>query len=1080
MNCLEDHYAEALSENFCPECQAPLHVAWVWPPRVVIHEAKAIGSGGDRSELQTTFLIHHQLRDRPTLSLGEDGVATDAEGKELEASVEVSLTQGTAVPLEGGVEPASVGLTVAWGPEVRQALEAGTAWIAQPVRVVLKVGGQATRRFRWVVYLTPEGPQLPDPCYRRHWVNLGGVRVSPEGAAPAWLEVDPMASPACWVRDDAFVQVERHGLWPADLLCTAPVGDDVGGAELEPIGQDGRVGIGHRDGSGLLPLADQGDSVDLEVWTHRTAGGAGRKSVRWGATRLVDSGIGASVGVEWPEIARAKAGGGASDGAPSRYNVYRLDKPRGGPCDVLVTLRFDVRGTVRLHNAEIMVGQAVVGRWDGPPGGVVRQGEFSIRARIDVHAIPGKDTAEHKLHVAFVGRADAGVALHEAVFPVFPAPVLRLVEIQSEGMRPWIIVDLGTDSTCVALACMHGLRRRVIGVHFDDGPLLPSRVYSRLDAAKRWELTSARGEEATELDYTTEIKMGLFYGKGTHPGVHSNKSGLEVARFFLEDLLTQVKQRAAWYPLEKADVLFSFSPRLSSVPVFARSLQEAVRGALETVFGGHHEGRVLFREEAFLVAMPALVRDLDMGEQEPRAFYWVLDIGGGTSDLCGFYRTLPKNEDDGDFRISRFVYPGRLAGHFAGSHITGAFYQALRKRLADLGMVSGEGATQPPSRLFAIPKLAFPSAEERRYESVEVRNQNCLRELAELVKRVDEERQPGLTLGELKGPTMESRLLSGEKESYLTLAGLVREKELADIPIASLHEEVVGKPGSGAAGGTFGHRIEAFFEAVAKQIAGTSGATSDLEATPPDIVVLLAGRGSLFWPLKDRLKAQLDAHVGEGKYALEVLGQDWIQRHFGGLETIDTQADLKSLTVNGGGLFALDQSGEASEARMLVDINADYLDCPVFLAGDMSSERYFARGLDLRDQASASVPDNGRPEDCPPPISPKSRLLGNLRLSVEDPRAREWEDRRDPPSKAVYVSIADAKAERVSGRRPAGATAAMKIRTEGGGEKGSLRFVLEGLRPAGHSITFASKLVHLPLLECVSFRDEDEQVEAEE
>src|SRR5690606_24974583 len=168
-----------------------------------------------------------------------------------------------------------------------------------------------------------------------------------------------------------------------------------------------------------------------------------------------------------------------------------------------------------------------------------------------------------------------------------------------------------------------------------------TRAWFAPTLAGAWTLTDDPGEEAL---YTTLIKMGLRFGDGAHPGCPDHVAATEVARFFLKRFLLEVRERMAWFPLDRADVLVSFPPRMASMPRFVAALRDTFRSVLEEVIWSRDEGnpgRLWFREEGLLVAVPALYRDLEVDPMRPGAsrYYWVMDFGGGTTDVCGFLCT---------------------------------------------------------------------------------------------------------------------------------------------------------------------------------------------------------------------------------------------------------------------------------------------------------------------------------------------------------------------------------------------------------------------------------------------------------
>jgi hypothetical protein len=150
----------------------------------------------------------------------------------------------------------------------------------------------------------------------------------------------------------------------------------------------------------------------------------------------------------------------------------------------------------------------------------------------------------------------------------------------------------------------------------------------------------------------------------------------------------------AWFPLESADVLVSFPPRLAAMPRFVRALRETFASVLEEVlWPSGRPCRLVFREEGFLVSVPALYRDLQLDARADRdRYYWVMDFGGGTTDVCGF---LCRSLDGDEHVVSRMTYPQRLPHHQRVRD--GAGKWVLREALA----------RHVPRDLFERPKAGF-------------------------------------------------------------------------------------------------------------------------------------------------------------------------------------------------------------------------------------------------------------------------------------------------------------------------------------------------------------------------------------
>ena len=312
----------------------------------------------------------------------------------------------------------------------------------------------------------------------------------------------------------------------------------------------------------------------------------------------------------------------------------------------------------------------MIGRWLGGPLELYAGRDFSLPCVVDQDRIA--EAGERvRLTVVFRGRPSRGICAAQQLFRTEDGPHVQLKRVRyQEGprRRPWLVIDHGTEGTCAAVSFFDGYAPRVLNVQFAEGPIHPSRVYIAPGQGGAWTLTDNPTEDAL---YTTGIKLGLRYGDGAHPGCPDHVSAIEVARFYLKRFLLDLRERAAWFPLEEADVLISFPPRLACMPRFVQSLRETFLDVIPEVLwpDGHH-GRVRFREEAFLVAMPSLYKDLQISPLEGNAsrLYWVMDFGGGTTDICGFLCTADAHGEE--HTISNFTYPQRFPHHLSGNDIT--------------------------------------------------------------------------------------------------------------------------------------------------------------------------------------------------------------------------------------------------------------------------------------------------------------------------------------------------------------------------------------------------------------------------
>jgi hypothetical protein len=201
-------------------------------------------------------------------------------------------------------------------------------------------------------------------------------------------------------------------------------------------------------------------------------------------------------------------------------------------------------------------------------------------------------------------------------------------------------------------------------------------------------------------------------------------------------------------------------------------------------------------------------------------------------------------------------------------------------------------------------------------------------------------------------------------------------------------------------------------------LAACRQALEDAVAELPDpqnteVVVLVAGRASRYPPIAEGIHAFLPGRVVH-------LTNDWVRRSYGHAGQIDPSADLKTLTVNGGGLFALLQSN-AETSHLALSFDTLKMDCPVYLQSAVSTRPWLlTRRLDLRpghamelvvdpraDLVDDDITQVGEPP--PRPLPPRTPITGELRLVVDGlPEDRGWEP---------YVAIAQGTAKRRRGRR---------------------------------------------------------------
>ena len=761
----------------------------------MVHNA-CTKADADRVEVTTNAWIRHHTRRHVKVGLRPNGLAMDADGRTLAGlaveAVEIEMRPAGRGKNELGYHPFQVKIT--WDRRFSEDLQ-DIPWVRLSLSLILS-DGQAERQFQWYLYVTPYEAELPlqssqyddHPHYR--WLSGDDEPVLLDGVAQNWIELPaPMSSPtvppACWVQDPD-PQVEDRGPETVELVPIFPVEPAIK-AGIEAVGWNGALG-GHDPRPRIQPLGvhtrQTGRSwgAVLHYWDTPLRGSS--HSVRHARATTLEE----PTDCIWPQVESADA---------RTIVLYDLLGRNTTGCEVKINLRISLPENVeavRIERAEIRLGGRVVGHWQGPPMDISASQVRSLPCVIDIHRLREAADGRLKLTIAFKGRPRRGVIGGDHVYRTDNGPFARLNRSRTEGGKvrtPWLAIDLGTEGTCAAVSFLDGYVPRVVSVMFDDGPIYPSRVYLSPDLTGTWQLTD---EPAANSLYTTLIKMGLRFGDGAHPGCPDHIPATDVARFFLKRFLLEVRERMAWFPLDEANVLVSFPPRLATLPRFVAAMRETFASVLEEViWTGEHRGDLRFREEAFLVAVPSLFRDLEVQPMAPGAsrYYWVMDFGGGTTDVCGFLCTAdPFGEEH---TVSHMTYPQRLSHHLAGNDVTRAFYTVLYRHLEQVGLVLGPETEEASTRSFPIPSDPFPSV---RSTSEALNNQTALRELADALKCIQPSSQPGLTVRTLARSLSSTTIQSADGVITTLVALLTAEAAaLGDSTVPEVHNAVLDTRG---------------------------------------------------------------------------------------------------------------------------------------------------------------------------------------------------------------------------------------------------------------------------------------------
>lgn len=781
--------ARHLAERFCPNTGDPARVGRIWPPRLVLHDVATKGRSAVNESIASVWLQHHLRKPlevviRPGLAPAHDPAGRPVPGLSVGRS---------ARTLERTESWVLIPVSLQWTPELQRRLPT-VGWIRKELVIELKQD-DVVRQFQWYAYLTAGPPELPrhasryddHPHYR--WKNQNGGPLQVDGVSERWIELpapmsSPALTPACWVQERA-VREARPGPETVDIRPVFPLEPAVGRG-LEIVGWNGALG-GHDRRPMLLPLGvrsregESGWSARLPYWDPPLAGGSDTIRV----TEPVR--LEAPTSCVWPRILSAE---------PRPIELHQLREPRSSGTDVRLNVRLrlpDDAEPVSVSHAEILLGDERVGVWNGPLD-LYAGREWSLPCRIDQDALARAGSERLKLTFRFVGRPSRGVCTLDQDFRTEGGPFVQVnrVRFRPGAGRPWLVIDLGTEGTCAAVAFLDGFAPRVLTIPFAEGPIHPSRVYIAPGQGGAWTLTDHPTDDAL---YTTGIKLGLRFGDGAHPGCPDHVSAIDVARFYLRRFLLELRERAAWFPLESCDVLVSFPPRLVCMPRFVRSMREAFHDVVPEVLwpNGRH-GRIRFREEAFLVAMPSLYKDMQIAPLPPGGarYYWVMDFGGGTTDVCGFLCRADAYGEE--HTLSHFAYPQRFPHHLSGNDITSAFYRTLRRHLVHAGVVAGELGGRG-GRHFVFPEDPFPST---RSTHAELLNQTALRELAEVLKCTPPASQGVLSVRDLAKSLQSTSIRSVDEVTTTLVAVLAAEASLlGGRTVERLHADVLDPRGLG-------------------------------------------------------------------------------------------------------------------------------------------------------------------------------------------------------------------------------------------------------------------------------------------
>ena len=913
---IPDLRARTLAERFSPDTGRPLRLGEVWPARPMIHDLE---NKGERVVVSLWF--RHHLRHTVEVTVRPaPGATLDPRGMPIEG---LELGRAAGVVDAGGFR--RLALPAHWTSSFARAL-CSVPWAVRPLFLEL-ADGRTRRTFQWYLYLTATPPVLPASVTHHRWAGRG--QGTPDDVAMNWIELPSPLSrsdlpPAGWVADgdggpESTVLVD---VFPVEA--PLPRG-------TEAVGWNGALG-GHdpRPRVGCIAVRPHGEHGPSEVslcWWDTPAEGPSRPL----GPRTFE--VPAPEVCRWPRV---------SSVGEVRV-IYDLGIHRG-PVQLDLQIEAHPAGQpLILSGGTVRLGSEGVGHCRGATDPLMPGTRRPIRCWIDTGSVVevasaiGGLASDLKLSLQLSGRPARGPGSAEHPFRTSDGPLLRLIEASDAPAGPlWIAVDLGSTATKVAVGFIAGGVPRVCPIL-----TLPTRLFFTPGPGGAYGLAT---QDSGSDPFTDDVLYALALGARPHPACPDHLPTTDVARFHLEAVLLEVLERASWFPVSDADVVFTFPPHLRTVPAFVQALQHTTASILrDVVWPEDAARRLVFRESPAMTAAPVI---LSMPLFAGPRLCWVIDIGGSDTMVCG----VPIQSDGDGPRIAPLVLP-ELRHRLTGDDLTRGFYTRLAQRLSDHGLGATEGGLPVPRG----PEVDPSDGGAARH------NQRVLAALAAALK-----------CAPAGSETPIARIAREAGHSLLAVDGI--EVPLADLltvdgaspSVASIHREVLEpRPERGHPGLRFYIRrfLEGCRAALDQILADGDG------FDPAEVWVVVAGQGSRLAPIADLAAEVFAPHpVVQPQHC-------WSDDTWLGRGVVDPSADLDMSTAVGAALFALTSAGRTHAPVQLV-ADTDAVAVPVHLeVAGQALATPIAQTLDLSVGASVPVAVDG-------PVP----LAGVLRLMVPAPR----------------------------------------------------------------------------------------------
>ncbi|MBX2797400.1 MAG: hypothetical protein KTR31_07030 [Myxococcales bacterium] len=662
-------WARTLSDRFDPQQGCALTVARMWPPRLMVHEVQARTSDAARVSVSASVWITHRL-DRAlevTLSAAT-AEPVDAEGKPVEG-----LTVGRATAVVEGAETSEpsggrLSLPLSWTDVVAARLRA-QPWVRAGVDVAL-FDGEIRRAYRTFLYLTAGPPAFPQRGVRRgEWSDTN----------QGWLFLPEGSEPACWLQPSAEAR---------DLVLTVPTEPD----DTSAVTLDGCMGSAGLPSARVVALTTEGEVAHWDASDGRRVTAPPDVEVERRTAPVLRL-------AEDVSVVLRPAAEGSQEAAPQWVDLpLRLEAAEESLWEgvALEVLHAELRGPE----------SDVLGTFEGTSA---RVADSVVRLPLQMRSVAdGQTRGSARLHVVARPVVWGAQLSSERSLEVSDEVSWTTGPLPPDDSALWLVIDVG-GRFCRAAVAWHG----------EEGPhveVVPLGVGGSMSAALRWsELSYASSDDDVEVERVLE---GLRLGDGAHPECPGPVAATEVARELFKRVLLTVRERAAWLPLRRADLLITVPARLTTLPRCVRALSDLWDSVATEVLWGGAVRRVRFVQSGVANAV-ALLRQLDEASG-PRELHLV-HCGASSVDACRLW--VPTGEASA--RPSAELRSlGRLAPHVSGADITDVVEHWLKEALPDhraallrsAARSIKEAASREPELCVggAAPKVSLPDELARR------------------------------------------------------------------------------------------------------------------------------------------------------------------------------------------------------------------------------------------------------------------------------------------------------------------------------------------------------------------------------